>query len=315
MASYPSDPTNSKPPVAGRRAPDGGARRSRARALAFMLFALVAGLTAAWLITRAVAQRATTSPAAATQIAVAAVDLPYATTLRPEMVTFVDWPTAMLPAGHYTDGKLLEGRVVARDVGKGEPLVESRLAEKGKGEGMAAVIPATHRAMTVQVNEVIGVAGFIHPNDLVDVITTMQSRPGGQEIRSRIVLQNIRVMAVGQQMVTTNSQPVKVPVVTLLVTPEESERLALASTQGKVQLTLRAGTDLALVETPGVSPLDLFEGGEPPAAVAAAPKAVLRPKIAHVTARPEPVKAEQEVVEILRGDRFEERKLRGKETP
>jgi pilus assembly protein CpaB len=175
------------------------------------------------------------------------------------------------------------------------------------------------RAMTVQVNEVIGVGGFIHPGDLVDVLTTMQTplTTGSQvlEVRSRIVLQNIRVLAVGEDMVTQNAKPVKVPVVTLLVTPWQSERLALASTQGKLQLTMRSQSDQDEQATPGISPPELLElAKEAPPAPAASHHHASRHVVASAPPPPAIVRPrEPDVVEVLRGDRFEERKIRSRE--
>src|SRR5439155_19066219 len=121
----------------------------------------------------------------------------------------VDWPQGALPPGSFQDAATLDGRVTALALVKGEPLVESRLTKSGTGLGMAAVIPATMRAMTVRVNEVIGVGGFVHPGDIVDVLTTMsvQARENGpSEFRSKIVLQDIKVMAVGEDLVTTGAK-------------------------------------------------------------------------------------------------------------
>jgi pilus assembly protein CpaB len=312
MAMYSNDPTVAAPGAAARPKPDARARKSKAKAMLFMALTLLLGLFSAWFVLRVVESRSRPGAIAMTKVAVAALDLPLATTLNDTHVTFVDWPTMVLPPGHYSDASAILGRVVARDIAKGEPLLEARLASGDAGLGMAAVIPATHRAMTVLVNDVIGVAGFIHPNDIVDVITTMQSSPGSQEIRSKIVLQNIRVLAVGQEMVTRDAKPVKVPVVTLLVTPSESERLALGSTQGKVQLTLRSRADVAEVRTAGVSSPDLFGRSEPTKPEPAKPGPVREHRpAARVEAKP----AAPEVVEVLRGDRLEERKLRTKETP
>ncbi len=306
---------------ARQRSPEGTSRKARAKAWIFMLAALSAGLSAAWMIKRTLEGHAAAGKLAATRrVAVAALDLPLATTLNPEMVTFVDWPVNAVPPGAHEAASELEGRVTSREVAKGEPLLDSRLAKAGAGQGMAAVLPGTQRAMTVRVNEVIGVGGFVHPNDLVDVIATMETPLDGrgssatQEFRSKIVLQRIRVLAVGEEMATQNAKPVKVPVVTLMVTPEQSERLALASTQGKVQLTLRSQADQEEVATVGVSPTQLFGGelrspGPEEPALAARPKHRVRRPVATV-----PVgRKETEVVEVLRGDRVEERKVHNPE--
>jgi pilus assembly protein CpaB len=320
MALYPDE---GLPRPGARRGAEGTSRKARARALVFMVIALAAGLSAAWLINNYLLRRGQTAGLALVKVAVAAVDLPIATSLRPEVVGLVDWPAGAVPQGAFTDVKALEGRVTAMALVRGEPLVESRLTAKGSGQGMAAIIAPTMRAMTVHVNEVIGVAGFIHPGDYVDVISTMQTpihahSTTEQEYRSKIVLQNIKVLAVGEDLVTQNAKPVKVPVVTLLVTPEQSERLALSSSHGEVQLTMRSQTDQGEVTTPGVSPPELFAAGAQTALAAApAPAKQHHSSSSHapkVAAAPEPPpKKEGEVVEILRGDKFEERKMRAKE--
>jgi len=323
-------------PLAQRR--EGGARRVRAKATIFMIIALGSGLSAAWLVTRYVAKHSPRTEAVAlTRVVVANADFPIATQLKPDMVHVVDWPESSHPQGAFTEVAALDGRVTSMALVAGEPLVEGRLAPKGSGAGMASLIPANSRAMTVQVNDVIGVSGFIHPGDLVDVITTMQTpatkHPGvptdrlqQDEYRSKIVLQNIRVLAVGAQLSTQaqDRKPESATAVTLLVTPEQSERLALASTQGKVQLTMRSQLDNGEQETPGVSPPELLAAGSaapppppPPPDTGSshrhhhgAPAAV-----AMADAQPKAAKPDVEVVEVLHGDRVEERKVSAKEAP
>ena len=313
---------------------EGGSRRVRARAITFMLIALTAGLGAAWMVTRYVARHsAPVTAVPLVKVVVASADVPLATTLKAENLKVVDWPTSAQPQGSFTDVAALEGRVTSVAFVAGEPVVEGRLSPKGRGVGMAALIPANMRAMTVHVNDVIGVSGFIHPGDLVDVITTMQapaSRTGGaapgtpEEYRSKIVLQNIRVLAVGEQLAAEGNKPENVPAVTLLVSPEESERLALASTQGKLQLTMRSQTDDAEMSTPGVSPPELL-GSQKVAPAPSASEAVVFHRSApqrRVAAAPAPSapapaapKSGVDVVEVLRGDRIEERKMPTKGTP
>lgn len=312
MATYSNDEGSLARPTL--RKPE-ASRKSRSRALVFLLVALLAGITAAWLISRTLARSAAkTTPTPMTKVAVAAMDLPLATTLRPEMVDLIDWPIGSVPQGAVSNAKAIDGRVTNSALVKGDLLVESRLAPEGAGQGMAAIIPANMRAMTVRVNEVIGVGGFIHPGDMVDVLTTMQVRTANlneYEFRSKIVLQFIRVLAIGEDMVVQNAKPVKVPVVTLLVTPEESERLALAATKGDLQLTMRSVVDNTLVETAGTSPPELLMGkGDADDDAPTARRSSRR----RAEAKPAPEKpAEPEVVEVIRGDRFEERKMRPKE--
>ena len=315
------------------------ARKVRSRALVFMGVALLAGICAAWLITVYLARRANQVvqvKVPTVRVAVAASDLPIATMLNKEMVELIEWPQNSLPAGSLAELKGVEGRVTMTALLKGEPIVESRLAGKGAGEGLAAVIPTNLRAMTVKVNEVIGVAGFIHPGDLVDVVTTMVTPVDGdtsgskQEYRSKIVLQNIKVMAVGEDMVTMNAKPVKVPVVTLLVTPEQSEKLALASSRGEVQLTLRSQLDRVQVATNGISPLELLgvsssQRGENVATATTQAEPLLshhRTSRQHETIAVQPAVTVAntsdrggDVIEVLHGDRVEERKVQRKESP
>jgi pilus assembly protein CpaB len=273
----------------------------------FAIVALTAGVAAAYLAKIEIARHTAAAKGDITQVAIAAANIPRGTTLRAELIDFVDWPAATLPKGATTKATVasLSGRILAHDVEKGEPLLEVHLASKDKGAGLAAVLPDNERAMTVMVNEVIGVAGFIHPEDFVDVIATMSASPSNnsQEMRAKIILQNVKVMAVGQEMVTEDSKPVKVSVVTLLVNAEQSEKLALASTQGKILLTLRSRVDAAEVNTPGVSPPELFglvKAPPPPAASS----------MHHVRPAPKEQKQDtKEVVEVMRGDHLEERKV------
>lgn len=332
MALY-SEFGGAKPP---QRQDEGAIRKVRARATLFMVLALGAGLGATWMVTRYVARHSIAAGTVETvKVVVAAVDMPLATTLRPELLKTIDWPTNGRPQGSFPDPKEVEGRVTGVALVVGEPVIEGRLTAKGRGAGMAALIPANMRAMTVHVNEVIGVGGFIHPGDLVDVLTTMQTpavRPttaGRDEYRSRIVLQNIRVLAIGEQLASEANKPESVPAVTLLVTPEQSERLALASTQGKLQLTMRSQADNEEIATAGISPPELLG----PGLAVAASSSPAEPLPRHYSQRqdsrrlaalmpaapppptPPPPKSGIEVVEIFRGDRLEQRTLPKKEAP
>ena len=310
------------------------AHRARTRALVALLVALVAGFGASWLISRALSNGGQSSPSMAlSKVAVVKSELALATTLTAEMIDVVDWPTASLPKGAFEDPGLLVGRVIKTPMVAGEPLVEARLAPKQGGMGLAAMIPPDMRAMTVRVNEASGVAGFVHPGDLVDVIPTMTPEGQGAEVRSRIVLQNIRVLAVGQKLETGSAQNVSVPVVTLLVSPEESERLALAASHGELQLTMRSGIDDKEVATEGVAPQEMYENDKDKDRAAARARAELarqavpdpnnkagqavvrrRPVVA-AAAEPAPVivtptAPREDVVEIIRGNTAEQRKIK-----
>ena len=139
--------------------------------------------------------------------------------------------------------------------------MEAKLASSGdvKSGTMAYIIPDGHRAMAVAVNDVAGVAGFVLPNSAVDVVVTTQLG-GGQRI-SKIVLQNLRVLAVGQKMEEKEGKAIQVPTVTLSITPAEAEKLALAGNIGTLQLLLRGAKDNASASTRGASLPNLLSGG------------------------------------------------------
>ena len=300
---------------------DGGSRKSASRAIVFWSLALIAGASSAGLLKWYLDKKQALAPALS-QIAVAAVDLPLATTLKAEHLQLVAWPKHARPPGTFHDAKDLVGRVLISRVVKSEPILSSKLAAKEAGAGLAALIPTSMRAAAVRVDDVVGVAGFIHPEDRVDVLVTLRTQ--GAEPESKVILQNVKVLAVGKQLdagdKATKAKAVPVTVATLLVTPEQSERLALASTQGKLLLTLRSQTDSEEVVTEGVAPRDLLEGrGEIKAPVAEASKSNSDDRSRSSRRRTEKVAQAQpaapppkkDVVEILRGDRFEERKFEG----
>ncbi|HWL85687.1 MAG TPA: Flp pilus assembly protein CpaB, partial [Polyangiaceae bacterium] len=190
-----------------------------------MTIALAAGLASAWMVVRYVARHTATGALVPVgSVVVAAVDVPVASKLTPELLKVVDWPASAQPQGSFERIDGVAGRVTGAALVAGEPVVEAHLSPKGATPGMASLIPPNMRAMTVPVNEVVGVGGFVHPGDLVDVITTMPVAPWGNsgppEYRSKIVLQSIRVLAAGQQLTSDGNKPETVPAVTLLVSPD-----------------------------------------------------------------------------------------------
>jgi pilus assembly protein CpaB len=231
------------------------------------------------------------------------------------------WPRKLQPEGTFQDPRELVGRVLTARIFKTEAVLTAKVAAREAGSGLAALIPENMRAAAVRVDDVVGVAGFIHPDDRVDVIVTLRPEQAG-ETTSKVILQNVRVLAVGQEMEERDAKNKSKP---LLVTTEDSEKLALAASQGKLLLTLRSKTDQNEIPTRGVAPTALLATAKAPAPPEA-PKAkaeepvkvwhrVERPTHATQAPQPVPVATEQqhEVVEILRGDRFEQRKFEGKE--
>ena len=190
-------------------------------------------------------------------IAVAAVDLQWGTVIIKEMVKMEPFLKSTLPAGCVADVSSLVGRVVISPIRAKEPLLESRLAPQNlKTGGVAAVISPKKRAVAVKVDKVIGVAGFIYPGNRVDVLVTLSKMKNNEEPVTKIVLENVLVLAAGPDVQIGKGKEEKaapVDVITLEVTPEESEKLALASTEGKLQLALRGFTDTEEVLTKGTS--------------------------------------------------------------
>jgi pilus assembly protein CpaB len=303
-----------------KKSPSGGSRRSGARAMTFTMIALVAGVSVAAILKSYVDRHLSSGPPV-TNVVAATMDLPQATTLLAEHLTVVQWPAGARPEGTFADPKDLVGRVLLSKVVKNEAVLNTKLASREAGSGMASLLPENMRAAAVRVDDVVGVAGFIHPDDHVDVIVTMRAEKGASETISRVILQNVRVLAVGQQLGVDEqkrNQALPVTVATLLVSTEESEMLALASAQGRLLLTLRPWADKNQIATNGVGPTQLLAGSsrlrpaEPEhtksegrlyARTAAPPP----PPVAVAPAAPPP--SAPETVEILRGDRFEQRKF------
>ncbi|MGI5862201.1 MAG: Flp pilus assembly protein CpaB [Myxococcales bacterium] len=293
------------------------ARSSGVRAVVFLVLALFAA-AGAGLLFRNYLERSSLGRAMPTEkVVVAALDIPLATTLRAEQLTTIDWPKASLPQGTASDPAKLVGRVVLAGLVKGEPLLEAKLASEKAGQGLAAVLPEEMRAVAVRVDDVVGVAGFIHPGDAVDVIVTMKaSESSNVPPTSKVILQNVRVLAVGKELDHKNKKQKAVPVTvaTLMVSSPDSEKLALASTKGKILLALRNRIDASEVETPGIIPAVLLDGA-PSEPAEEKPQEPGKPRPRRVVARKPavkpPVKPQpgEHQVEILRGDRFETRQF------
>jgi len=192
-------------------------------------------------------------------VVIATKDLEVGTVLKEDDVKLSEWGGA-IPVGSVTEPKLVLGRGVTTAIYAKEPIVETRLAAKGAGGGMAAMIPPGWRAVAVRVNEVVGVAGFVVPGMHVDVLISGNT-PGGnsQGTQTQTLLQNIEVLSAGQDFKKdAEGKPVMVQVVNMLVTPTQAEQLALASSQTSIQLVLRNPLDHEIARTPGTALLRLF---------------------------------------------------------
>lgn len=201
-------------------------------------------------------------------VVVADVDIPLASTINANQVTVRPWPKGNLPKDALGDPKLVVGRVARREFVGGEPIIESKLVPADKTAGILSLkVPAGMRAFTVQVNEVVGVGGFVNPDARVDVVLTTQTA-SRQQI-SKIVLEDVWVLAAGQTVERRDNKPISVNTVTLAVTPEDAEKLALAVHDGKINLILRNFIDNAVVATTGVDKERLLTSFRPGAPVGA----------------------------------------------
>jgi pilus assembly protein CpaB len=219
---------------------------------------LIAGIVSYW--SYGMLQKKTgeqTVSADTQQVAVAAYDLKWGTVITSEVVKTQPYLKGSLPTGYIADPAAAVGRVVMYPIQINEPLTESRLAPATvKAGGVAAVVSPNKRAMAVKVDKVVGVSGFIHPGHRVDVLVSLSKTEKVQQPITKIVLENIPVLAVGTEVEQAAGQKEKsapVDVITLEVSPEEGEKLALAATEGKLQLALRNYTDTAEVQTRGTT--------------------------------------------------------------
>jgi len=232
------------------------------RALIMLALALLLGLAAVALAARWLLRPA---PAAAKRIIVAASDISLGQRLTPEMLKALDWPAESMPRGAVHDSARLVGRVLRSSVLRDEPLSEAKLAPAGTLGGLSALIAEGKRAITVRVNDVVGVAGFALPGNFVDILVNVQASPGGGEHAiSRIVLERILVLAVAQEVGRDETRPKVVNAVTLEVTPAQAESIDLARSVGTLSLVLRNQIDPLPGVTTGATRSTLLHIEVPP---------------------------------------------------
>ncbi len=237
-----------------------------------LLLAVLSGAVAGYSILTYLRQRPTRLIAAESNrsslpVVVAARDLDLGQVVTEDDVRLVDWPSDAVPEGYARSLNEVVGRGLIAELRTNEPVLNSKLAGAAEGAGLPPLIPTGMRALSVRVDEVVGVAGFVTPQTRVDVILTIQPN-GSAEPRSKVILQNVRALAAGQEIRRDeDGKPMTVTVVTVLVTPEDAEKLVLASTQGRIQMALRNTLDLETVETDGERVSSLFGTRRPGATV------------------------------------------------
>ncbi|HKR00420.1 MAG TPA: Flp pilus assembly protein CpaB [Pyrinomonadaceae bacterium] len=233
------------------------------RFLIVMAGALVFGLLAAFSVSRYLSSAQANSNNF-TKIAVAKVDIPLGTKIISEQVSEVEMPGDSIPDGAFDSAQKLIGRVAVVNIAAREAVTDAKLAPEGMEGGLTAIIPEGYRAMTVKVDDASGVSGFIQPGAIVDVVVVIDPKENSinQDPISKVVLQNIKVLANAQNMDRPKDEreATTVKAVTLQVTPEQAEKLALAANEGKLQLIMRNSIDQGDTQTFGINKRSLLSG-------------------------------------------------------
>lgn len=270
---------------------------NRNRLLIGLVVAVVIAFVLSTFVYRVFKQASVVRPVASTQhIVVASSPLQLGTRLDASNVKLIDWPSGAPVAGMLTRVEDANNRALITPVAQNEPIMEAKLASQQSGAGLSATIPEGMRALSVSVNEVVGVAGFVIPGTMVDVLVTgaIPGGPGGTVTRT--ILENVRVLAAGQKIEQDrDGKPQTVPVITLLVNPEDANKLTMAANQGKLQLALRNTIDTKLASPPPVLQATLFGGALPAPPQAKHPGPKTQPPAA-----PSPY-----VIEVITGNKRE----------
>ena len=274
------------------------------KAIGLLILALVTGLAAAVYAATWGAQRGNI---ASSKVVVAAVDIELGSKINPQMVTTMDWPAGSVPDGAFREVKELQERVVKVSVQRGDAILERKLSPPGSKGGLSAVIAEGKRAMTVRVNDVVGVAGFALPGTYVDVmVNTQQDRAksdSGPNQISMTVLEHVLVLAVAQEASRDETKPKVVSAVTLELKPEDAEKLDLARSVGTLSLVLRNQLDKETVATKGITREQLlrFKQVADVKTPVVQPAAIVRTRAVPAAPKPAaPPPAQRECVEVVR---------------
>ncbi|HEX9368334.1 MAG TPA: Flp pilus assembly protein CpaB [Vicinamibacterales bacterium] len=277
----------------------------RNRIFAVLAIAVLAGGGLAYGTYNAINAQPVKSVAAPTDpVVVAAADLSLGTELKKDDLTVVNFPKGATPEGAFATKEQIIGRGLIVSTVKNEPILAGKLASKEAGSGLPPIITPGMRAVSVRVNEVIGVAGYVLPGSRVDVLATASPTSQPQDATSKVILSNVQVLTAGTRLEqdADKGKPIQVTVVTLLVYPEQSERLALASTEGKIQLALRNPLDQEAPSTPGMRQAELLGLTKAAAPVRMAANTGTRKAPGPVT-QAAPATAPTPTVEMIRGDK------------
>jgi pilus assembly protein CpaB len=306
--------------------------------------AIVLGLVAVFLTNNYLSTKQSQAYASGTtKIAVATTPLAYGTDLTPEKVRFVDYPNTSIPAGSFTNAAQLmpagKRRVALMPIGLNEPILIGKISAVGEGASISALLPDGMRAATVRINDVSGVAGFIQPRDSVDVLITRQAPDGTGSQVTDVLLQNVRVIAMGQNAKDADGKPITARTSTLEVSPIDAQKLALGEAAGNLSLVLRKPGEQnnPVVETVSINDLryNMYGGARYPApavvgtfgggvggaiagsmarsaatiASATAPRPPVRRRVVTTTVKRKPVDNNQDI-EVYRGTKSDQMKVK-----
>jgi pilus assembly protein CpaB len=238
---------------------------NRTRLLMIGIVALALGVSAALIVYKNLQGRGVSSGEPGADVIVAADDIQVGARIEDHDVRLVKYPASSLPAGTYGARSKVLGRGVILPISKGEFILPSKLAPENAGSGLPSLIPPGMRAVSVRVNEVVSVAGFVGPGTRVDILLTGTPNGSGEN-QTTTVLQNVAVIAAGNRLERNAAGDAQnTPVITLLVSPDDAERLTLASSEGHIQLSLRNPLDTQQDEVAAANAKGLYKGGTPAA--------------------------------------------------
>jgi pilus assembly protein CpaB len=269
-----------------------------------LLIGLVIALVIAFLLSSFVYKQfqkaSIVKPTSTQSLVVAAIPLPLGTRLDSSNTRTIQWPANQQVAGMFTRVEDVANRAIITPLAENEPVLESKLAPKESGAGLSATIPEGMRAVSVAVNEVVGVAGFVTPGTMVDVLVTGRTigQQSSQGDITRTILENVRVLAAGQKIETDREgKPQTVAVITLLVAPDDATKLIMGSLDGKIQLALRNTIDTKKNDPPTIQQAELFTPNGPKLTIKHAPSGG---KKSTAPAAPPPY-----VIEVITGNKRE----------
>jgi len=277
---------------------------NRNRLLLIGFIALALGAFVSLVVYRNLQSRTSSKTPPGEEIVVAADDLQVGSKIDDKDVRLVRFPSGELPAGCFHQKTKVVGRGVVLPIAKGEFVLPNKLAAENAGAGLPSLIPPGMRAVSVRVNDTTSVSGFVQPGTRVDVLLTGNPQ-GSSEQQTTTVLENVAVIATGQRLERNSAgEPQSAPVVTLLVSPDDAERLTLATTQGHIQLALRNPLDTKQEDVAAVKSNSLYKNVSEPT-----PAAAPRSRAKHVVVQAPPPVPAAYTVEVYKGDKKEEDKF------